>query len=132
MSHFKIHVGKKVDIHIYQKKIVLYFTFFICRCIEKRVKCTFYNTPVHVTMATSVLDVKTGLLSPDVFSLLESQEIQVCDGIKTLIQENLSSSKSASSVLVVITTCYIYMNVSKTDVPYNYCNLCGGKRCPSG
>lgn len=45
-------------------------------------------------MATTVLDGKQiDVLSPEVFTLLESQETQVSEGIKTLIQENLASSK---------------------------------------
>ncbi|XP_060578266.1 hamartin-like [Ruditapes philippinarum] len=72
-----------------------------------------------MTSNVTQIDVKTGVLSPDVFSLLESQEIQVCDGIKTLIQENLASTKEAWLVHSLVDYYYMTQSYSVVDI------LCG-------
>lgn len=70
-------------------------------------------------MATTVLDVKqidikSGLLPPEVFTLLESQETQISEGIKTLIQESLASTKE--SWLVHSLVDYYYLTQSNSVV----------------
>ncbi|XP_053380721.1 hamartin-like isoform X2 [Mercenaria mercenaria] len=64
------------------------------------------------------IDVKSGLLSlsPEVFSLLESQETQVCEGIKTLIQENLSSTKEAWLVHSLVDYYYLTQSYSVVGI----------------
>lgn len=53
------------------------------------------SVDVTRTMASNVLEALPGkhIDVKEVFTLLESQETQVTEGIKTLIQENLLSSK---------------------------------------
>ncbi|KAL4219214.1 hamartin [Mactra antiquata] len=62
------------------------------------------------------LDVKSGLLSPEVFTLLESQDIQTAEGIKQLIQENLASTKESWLVHSLIDYYFLTQSSSVVDI----------------